>query len=90
MKVILKENIEKLGFKDEIVDVKNGFARNFLIPKNKAVIATENAIKVLNELVPNALWILRGWEYSDLEWKDETKTKPTKTEFDAKVKELGA
>ena len=49
MKVILKENIEKLVFKDEIVDVKNGFARNFLIPKNKAVIATENAIKVLNE-----------------------------------------
>ncbi|MDC3130529.1 50S ribosomal protein L9, partial [Bacteroidota bacterium] len=49
MKVILKENIEKLGFKDEIVDVKNGFARNFLIPKNKAVIATENATKVLNE-----------------------------------------
>ena len=49
MKVILKENIEKLGFKDEIVDVKNGFARNFLIPKNKAVIATENETKVLNE-----------------------------------------
>ena len=49
MRVILKENIEKLGFKDEIVDVKNGFARNFLIPKNKAVIATENAIKILNE-----------------------------------------
>ena len=49
MKVILKENIEKLGFKDEIVDVKNGFARNFLIPKNKAVIATDNAIKILNE-----------------------------------------
>ena len=49
MKVILKENIEKLGFKDEIVDVKNGFARNFLIPQNKAVIATENAIKVLSE-----------------------------------------
>tara|TARA_B100001057_G_scaffold412953_1_gene429330 strand:+ start:37084 stop:37533 length:450 start_codon:yes stop_codon:yes gene_type:complete len=49
MKVILKENIEKLGFKDEIVNVKNGFARNFLIPKNKAVIATENAIKVLHE-----------------------------------------
>ena len=49
MKVILKENIEKLGFKDEIVDVKNGFALNFLIPKNKAVIATENATKVLNE-----------------------------------------
>tara|TARA_B100000242_G_scaffold164471_1_gene117521 strand:- start:297 stop:746 length:450 start_codon:yes stop_codon:yes gene_type:complete len=49
MKIILKENIEKLGFKDEIVDVKNGFARNFLIPKNKAIIATETAIKVLND-----------------------------------------
>ena len=36
MKVILKENIEKLGFKDEIVDVKNGFARNFLIPKKQS------------------------------------------------------
>ena len=49
MKLILKENVEKLGFKDEIVDVKNGFALNFLIPKNKAVIATENETKVLNE-----------------------------------------
>ena len=48
------------------------------------------AVKSINELVPNSTWILRGWEYSDLEWKDETKTKPTKTEFDAKVKELGA
>lgn len=46
------------------------------------------AIKVLNELVPNALWILRGWEYSDLEWKDETKTKPTETEFNTKVTAL--
>ena len=48
------------------------------------------AMKAINELVPNSAWILRGWEYSDLEWKDETKTKPTKTEFDTKVKELGA
>ena len=48
------------------------------------------AIKALNELVPDALWILRGWEYSDLEWTDENKTKPTKAQFDAKVKELGA
>ena len=37
------------------------------------------AMKAINELVPNSSWILRGWEYSDLEWKDETKTKPTKT-----------
>ncbi|MBC8265629.1 MAG: 50S ribosomal protein L9 [Flavobacteriales bacterium] len=49
MKIILKENIEKLGFADEIVKVKNGFARNFLIPKGKAVIASESAVKVLEE-----------------------------------------
>ena len=49
MKVILKENIEKLGFADEVVKVKNGFARNFLIPKGKAVIATDSAVKVLEE-----------------------------------------
>ena len=48
------------------------------------------AIKAIHELVPDALWILRGWEYSDLEWTDENKTKPTKTQFDAKVKELDA
>ena len=41
MKVILKENIEKLGFKVEIVDVKNGFARNFLIPQKKALRANK-------------------------------------------------
>lgn len=49
MKIILKENIENLGFKDEIVTVKDGYGRNFLIPKGKAVIATEAAIKVLEE-----------------------------------------
>ena len=49
MKVILKENIEKLGFTDEVVKVKNGYARNFLIPKGKAVIATDSAVKVLEE-----------------------------------------
>ncbi len=49
MKIILKENIEKLGFADEIITVKNGFARNFLIPKGKAILATESAVKVLEE-----------------------------------------
>ena len=49
MKIILKENIEKLGFADEVVKVKNGFARNFLIPKGKAILATDSAVKVLEE-----------------------------------------
>lgn len=49
MKVILKENVEKLGFKDEVVEVKNGYGRNFLIPKGKAALATDSALKVLEE-----------------------------------------
>ena len=49
MDIILKENIEKLGFKNEIVSVKNGYGRNFLIPKGLGILATESAVKVLNE-----------------------------------------
>ena len=49
MDVILKEDVEKLGFKNEIVKVKNGFGRNFLIPKGLAILATSSAIKTLNE-----------------------------------------
>ena len=49
MKIILKENIEKLGFADEVVKVKNGFARNFLIPQGKAILATDSAVKILEE-----------------------------------------
>ncbi len=49
MKIILKENIENLGFKDEVVTVKNGFGRNYLIPKGVATLATDSALKVLAE-----------------------------------------
>ena len=49
MELILLQDVEKLGFKDEIVSVKNGFGRNFLIPQGKAVLATEAARKVLAE-----------------------------------------
>ncbi|MDD7438558.1 MAG: 50S ribosomal protein L9 [Bacteroidales bacterium] len=49
MKIILKEDMPNLGFKGEIVDVKPGYGRNFLIPQGKAVIASESAIKVLQE-----------------------------------------
>ena len=46
------------------------------------------AIEALNELVPNAVWSLEGWKYEDINWIDKTKTKPTKEEFDAKIKKL--
>ncbi|MDR1454475.1 MAG: 50S ribosomal protein L9 [Tannerella sp.] len=49
MQVILKENVANLGYKDDIVTVKDGYGRNFLIPQGKAVIASEPAKKVLAE-----------------------------------------
>ncbi|MCD8176542.1 MAG: 50S ribosomal protein L9 [Tannerellaceae bacterium] len=49
MQVILKEDVVNLGYKDDIVTVKDGYGRNFLIPQGKAVIASESAKKVLAE-----------------------------------------
>lgn len=49
MKIILKEDISNLGYKDDVVEVKSGYGRNYLIPQGKAVIATESALKVLAE-----------------------------------------
>ena len=49
MEVILKEDIITLGYKDDVVNVRKGYARNFLIPQGKAVIASESAKKVLAE-----------------------------------------
>ena len=49
MEVILKEDILNLGYKDDIVDVKKGYARNFLIPEGKAIMASESAKKVIAE-----------------------------------------
>jgi len=49
MELILKEDVQNLGFKDEIVSVKNGYGRNFLIPQGKAIMATVSARKVLAE-----------------------------------------
>ncbi|MDD7559003.1 MAG: 50S ribosomal protein L9 [Porphyromonas sp.] len=49
MKIILKEDISNLGFKNDIVEVRPGYGRNFLIPQGKAVIANETSLKVLAE-----------------------------------------
>ena len=49
MKIILKEDIAGLGYKDDVVEVKSGYGRNYLIPTGKAVIASESALKVLAE-----------------------------------------
>ncbi|MCF0181973.1 MAG: 50S ribosomal protein L9 [Muribaculaceae bacterium] len=49
MKIILKEDVANLGYKDDVVEVKNGYGRNFLIPTGKAILATPSALKVLAE-----------------------------------------
>lgn len=49
MKLILKEDVSGLGYKDDVVTVKDGYGRNFLIPTGKAVVATASALKVLAE-----------------------------------------
>lgn len=49
MKVILKENIPSLGYKDDVVEVKSGYGRNYLIPQGMAIIASDAALKRLAE-----------------------------------------
>ncbi len=49
MEIILKEDVVNLGYKGDIVKVKSGYGRNYLIPTQKAVLATESAKKMLAE-----------------------------------------
>lgn len=50
MEVILKQDIEGLGYTNDLVIVKNGYGRNFLIPKGMAILATESSIKIREEV----------------------------------------
>lgn len=49
MELILKKDVQNLGFKDDVVTVKNGYGRNYLIPQGFAALATPSAKKVLAE-----------------------------------------
>ena len=49
MEIILKKDVQNLGFKDDVVNVKNGYGRNFLIPQGFGQLATPSAKKVLAE-----------------------------------------
>lgn len=49
MKIILKKDVLGLGYKDEVLTVKDGYGRNYLLPQGFAVLATEKAVKQLNE-----------------------------------------
>jgi large subunit ribosomal protein L9 len=49
MEIILIQDVDRIGSKDDLVKVKDGFARNFLIPQKKAIVATSTAKKILAE-----------------------------------------
>ncbi len=49
MQLILKEDVANLGYKDDVVTVKSGYGRNYLIPTGKAVIASPSALKMREE-----------------------------------------
>ena len=49
MEIILKQDVKNLGYKNDVVNVKPGYARNFLIPQGMAILATPSARKVLAE-----------------------------------------
>ena len=59
MEIILKEDVVNLGYKNDIVNVKSGYGRNYLIPTGKAVIASPSAKKMLAEELNSALTNLR-------------------------------
>jgi len=70
MELILKKDVENLGFTDDLVNVKNGYGRNFLIPNGHAVLATPSQKKMLAET-------LKQRAHKEPKKKQETKTKNT-------------
>lgn len=71
MELILKKDVENLGFADDLVTVKNGFGRNFLIPQGYATLATPSAKKVLEET-------LRQRAFKEKKVVDEAKSQADK------------
>ena len=79
MDIILKQDVENLGFIDDIVTVKNGYGRNFLIPHGFAVLATTSAKKVLAETLKQ-----RAYKEEKL-IKDATKIADAIKELEIKI-----
>tara|TARA_B100000886_G_C20212976_1_gene403206 strand:- start:55 stop:501 length:447 start_codon:yes stop_codon:yes gene_type:complete len=64
MEVLLKKDVDRLGSKDELVEVKNGYGRNYLIPKGWAILATDSVKKMHAET-------LKQRAYKDNQLKEE-------------------
>ena len=82
MEIILKENVANVGFKDELVSVKAGYGRNFLIPTGKAILATDSAKKVLAENLKQKAFK----EKSIIDAAEKTATKISKLELKISAK----
>ncbi|AFU70283.1 LSU ribosomal protein L9p RplI [Psychroflexus torquis ATCC 700755] len=79
MEIILKKDVDNVGFTDDLVSVKNGYGRNFLIPQGVAVLATPSAKKVLAENIKQRA-------YKEKKVIDEAKTRANKAkELDLKI-----
>lgn len=73
MELILKKDVEKLGFTDDIVNVKNGYGRNYLIPRGYAIMSTPSTRKQLEEK-------LKQQAYKERKNVDEAKAKASDLE----------
>jgi large subunit ribosomal protein L9 len=89
MKLILQEDVKKLGSAGEVVDVKDGYGRNYLIPQGKARIATESKLKEIEEVKRQArrraeLTVERAKEMAN-ELEKISVTLPVKTGEEGKI-----
>ncbi|PKR81198.1 50S ribosomal protein L9 [Brumimicrobium salinarum] len=87
MEIILKKNVDKLGYKDDVVEVKPGYALNFLIPQGYGIVATKSTKKAHEE-------VLRQRSHKEEKVKEEaqglaSKFKDVSIKIGAKVGENG-
>ena len=71
MEIILKQDIPSLGYKNEVVKVKNGYGRNYLIPQGLAILATESSKKVMAENLKQRAHKLEKVKNEALELKEK-------------------
>ena len=87
MKLILKENVAGLGFKDDVVEVKDGYGRNYLIPRGMGVVATKSALKQHEEIMRQKAHKLEAIKAKAQSVADQLKDK--KLNIPMKVSESG-
>ena len=87
MQIILIEDVQGLGYKNDIVTVKDGYGRNYLIPQRKAIMATESAKKVLAENLKQRAHKLAAIKKAAEELA--ARIEPLKLVITAKVSEAG-